>query len=156
MNLRKIFILLFCSCSVLALGQYQDVISAAGNSFKNSTGSIIFTIGESIPALNGDNVLIAHGFEQSLKPVVGFNDHIYSDNAIKVYPNPAGDFVILKVEKLQDLEYRLFDLNGRLLLLGKIVNTESELDLSRLTPSLYILKLYRGKDETAIYKIIKK
>lgn len=155
MNLRKIFILVFCSCSVLAFGQYQDVISAAGNSFITSTGSIIYTIGESIPALSGDNVLIAHGFEQSLKPV-GFHDRIYSDNAIKVYPNPAGDFVILKVEKLQDLEYRLFDLNGRLLLLGKIVNTESELDLSRLTPSLYILKLYRGKDVTAIYKIIKK
>ena len=71
-----------------------------------------------------------------------------SDNPIistinaKIYPNPAHDFINIKLESLpQNLEFNLISLNGQIIKHGDINETDQRIDIPNLTNGLYILTL---------------
>jgi hypothetical protein len=74
-----------------------------------------------------------------------------------VYPNPAHNTIILKSSNFIDrfLSYRLYDITGRLLLASQIANTLTNIDISNLSPSNYILKIIDRNKEIGSFKIIK-
>ena len=52
--------------------------------------------------------------------------------------------------------FQLFDMNGKLLRMEKIEGTETEIDIYKLVPAIYFLKVMQGNKELKIFKIIKK
>jgi TonB family protein len=71
-----------------------------------------------------------------------------SDNPViqtlnaKLYPNPASDFINIKLESLpQNLEFNLISLNGQIVKHGYINEIDQRIDLPNLTNGLYILTL---------------
>jgi TonB family protein len=71
-----------------------------------------------------------------------------SDNAInstinaKIYPNPASDFINIKLESLpQNLEFNLVSLNGQIIKQGDINEIDQRIDLPNLTNGFYIMTL---------------
>ena len=69
--------------------------------------------------------------------------------ALKVYPNPAADVLNIQAEGLQRVE--LMDMSGRTL----IATTTPRLDLSRLTPGAYFVRVITSRD-TIVKRIVKK
>ena len=100
-------------------------------------------------------------------------DHVYLDNIslvenngishyseiapdIAVYPNPASDHVTILFENLETAaEYQLFDLFGRNLMNGKIVEEETSINISSLANGIYLLKVVEGNKTVGTAKIIK-
>ena len=60
----------------------------------------------------------------------------------KAYPNPATDFLMLKVEDPGDknLTYQLFDINGKLLADKKVESNETTIFMGNLA-AIYLLKV---------------
>lgn len=102
-------------------------------------------------------------------------DHVYLDNIsivesngvrhyteitpnIITYPNPATDNVNILFENLETAsapEYQLFDLYGRNLMNGRIMEQETALDISSLANGLYLLKVVEGNRTIGTAKIVK-
>ena len=83
--------------------------------------------------------------------VLGVNDVVKNSNGIKVYPNPARDFVnIASDKKISSIE--IFSLTGQLI---KTVEKDSkQVDISELKRGIYLLRLKsEGSDQS--FKIIK-
>ena len=102
-------------------------------------------------------------------------DHVYLDNIsivessdishyseiapnIITYPNPATDHITILFENLEPAsapEYQLFDLFGRNLLNGKIMQEETDLNIGSLSNGIYLLKVVEGNRTLGTAKIVK-
>jgi hypothetical protein len=74
-----------------------------------------------------------------------------------VFPNPTSEFLILKIQnnKLEKLNYQLYDIDGRLLKDGEIMGIETVLQTGDLPPAAYYLQISDNQKEVKTYKIIK-
>jgi hypothetical protein len=75
-----------------------------------------------------------------------------------LFPNPATDFIRLKIENYDGTELNLvlIDMGGTLLLNTKLESDEMLIPMQNRKPGSYILKLNDGKRDLKIFKIIKK
>jgi hypothetical protein len=66
-------------------------------------------------------------------------------SGIRVYPNPARDFVNIRMDDSytgnERFSYRIFDLRGKLLKSGSLSGEESVISLQHLVPSVYLLEI---------------
>lgn len=78
------------------------------------------------------------------------------EETIRVYPNPAGDYLRIdwKNHELEDPEITLIDGSGRMLISSQPIYNGGEMDLSRIRPGRYILIIKAG-DEVIRVPIIK-
>jgi len=134
----------------------QQVISSAGNFFENSAGSISGTVGEALIAthITSDKIL-TQGFHQTYLYIVGIEDINESLTGIEVYPNPAENFVYLKMNHFEGCSYVLYNMNGSVLHRNAILGETSEIDFSYLLPAVYLLKVFRDHEEIQSFKILK-
>lgn len=74
---------------------------------------------------------------------------------IHCYPNPASNFLHIETEQEETKHLQLFDLTGRKILETNFVGQYYQLDISALSPSMYILKLNcNGKN--IHFKVVKR
>ena len=135
----------------------QEVISTTGNYREESSFTISYTLGEVVVnTLESTSSVLTQGFHQ---PLIVSQDTTFIqellDIEILVYPNPTNYQVIIKVDVIDGLHFMLFDLKGVLIKQNQILSEETMLDLSRLVPSTYILKIQKESGEARIFKIIK-
>jgi len=134
----------------------QQIISAGGDNFTNSTLSVSWTIGEPITETvsNSSNIL-TQGFHQSKLNIT----EIYNINSegvsISLFPNPTQDFVNLKVEDYENLSFQLFSFNGKLIQTNKLFSEKTEIKMNNLSASAYFLKIFKGTKLIKTYQIIK-
>ena len=136
----------------------QEVLSASGDHFKNSSGSLSFTIGEIITETfkHGDQIL-TQGLHQTNLVAVSIYERKGLDYEVSVFPNPARDYLVLKIDGhgLEGKRYLLFDIHGKCLKEGIIRENETEISFSGLVPSTYFMKVMEGWKEIKSFKIIK-
>ena len=126
----------------------RSVIASAGDYNSNGNISISWTLGEiATETLIGSNITLTQGFQQpdTMKAVYvipGFPDRNLD---IKVYPNPATEFIkiLLKGNDDLDLQVELYDAIGRELMVSKVYAGENEksLDVTAFRPGIYFLKI---------------
>ena len=147
--------LLFTCCFRLPA---QQVVATAGNTFNNENGSLSYTIGEGVAQtlMNGDKA-ITQGFHQTTMSVSMVSQIKDLDFSISVSPNPASNFLMIKVtkENLYGLQYFLFDINGKLITQEKLVGPETFVSVDQLKKGFYIIKIQEGILELKAFKIIK-
>lgn len=98
----------------------QEVIPASGGNALGSGGSTSYSVGQVVYTTNtGTNGSVAQGVQQpfEISVVTGLEEAQGIILQCSAYPNPASDYVKLKVEnyKTENLIYQLFDLRGKLL-----------------------------------------
>ena len=74
--------------------------------------------------------------------------------AVSLFPNPVLDALFLRFKTVENTTYQLIDLNGQIILKGKLNQQHESINLSNISPGIYFLKL-QSANRTAIKKIIK-
>ncbi len=144
----------------LTLVQAQEAIPASGGNGSGSGGSVSYTIGQVVYSTNtGSDGSEAQGVQQPYEISVATAIEEAKDISLEfvVYPNPATDFVILKIGnyEIENLIYHLYDLNGNLLENNKIQSTETNISMQTHLPSTYFLKVIDNNKVVKTFKIIK-
>jgi hypothetical protein len=146
---RFIIILSICFTGTALYGQSleRQVIGSAGLSVNNSTADLSFTVGEVATAstITGTATL-TQGFQQANEEdFTGVIDVGSLNASAIVFPNPTVD--VLQIEStlpsmgITTLDYKVLDLQGRLVLQGTIASHEGQLDVMALAASSYTLIL---------------
>ena len=78
------------------------------------------------------------------------------DNMVKVYPNPASH--IVNIETSVDSKIRMYDFNGKQVVSEQNVNANQQesIDVSKLVPGVYMIKVYNDKFVKMQKVVIKK
>ena len=75
-----------------------------------------------------------------------------------IHPNPTKDNIVLSFNnyKLEDLNYIMYDLSGRVVAKGKVQQEDTLLIIQNIAKGNYILKVKRKNQELKMFKVIKK
>ena len=138
----------------------QNAIPASGGNASGSGGTMSYTIGQVVYTTNtGTNGSVAQGIQQpyEISVVTGIEKAKDISLEIVVYPNPATDFIKLKIEnhEVQNLRYQLYDINGSLLQDNKVESNETIIVMSNLVSATYFLKVTDKNKVIKTFKIIK-
>lgn len=161
-NLLKLSALLLLFLGITGL-YAQEAIPAAGGNASGSGGSVSYTIGQdAYNTIIGSNGSVAQGVQQpyEISVVTGLEEVNGIKLNITAYPNPATDFITLKVEAsttpgIRSMSYQLSDISGKLLENKKLASNETSIDMKNLVSSIYFLKVTSNNKEIITFKIIK-
>jgi hypothetical protein len=141
--------------------QAQEVVTVSGGDASGSEGSVSYSIGQVVyTTASGTNGSIAQGVQQpfEISVLTGLEEPKGITLQFSVYPNPANEFVILRVEnyKKENMTFQLYDINGKLLENKKIEDNETSIVMNNFVPATYFLKVFQKNKEKITFKIIKK
>lgn len=142
--------LLFCSLDQHA----QSSFVSSGKQIDNSYGSISYSVGAVFFVARNQGLIITEGIQQS------YTIHAIPNKSllrVALFPNPTIDLIYFKVENLyyKNLSYRVYDVNGRFITSGKILNEQSVLSLQNFPSNIFVVKVFRDEMEEQSFKIIK-
>lgn len=153
-----------CALLLLGLGltglQAQESINAAGGIASGSGGSANYSVGQLVYTTNtGSNGSVAQGVQQpyEISAITGIEEAKDINLTITAYPNPTTDYLTLNVKdfELSNLNFQLYDMQGKLLRNEKITGNQTSIVMSNLVPSTYFVKVIQGNKEIKTFKIIK-
>ena len=136
----------------------QATVTSGGNA-TGSGGNISYSIGQvAYKTQTGTSGIITQGVQQPFE-IVTLSGEEFTTIMLEavVYPNPTTSLVnlIVKNYALENLNYQLFDINGRIIEANKVFNEETTINLEGLANAIYLLKLNDNKKEVKTFKIIK-
>jgi predicted outer membrane repeat protein len=77
------------------------------------------------------------------------------DLGIRVYPNPATDFIVIDNARNID-RISLVDFSGKSILLSEINNKQEKINLTHLKSGFYLIRFYKKDKELGNYKLLVK
>lgn len=130
----------------------RQVIANGGTSFTSSSGSIEFTIAETVTqSMSSANYNLSNGFHQPVFTITQVNQ-LPEVFGLTIFPNPSNQLVFVKFETPQQHTLiELCDLSGQVLQSNKLDGYQQEINLSAFANGAYYLKI----NQTQFYKIIK-
>ena len=161
MKKALIALIAFCISGFGTAIRAQNAIPASGGNASGSGGTASYSVGQVIYTTNTSVTYgsVAQGVQQPFEISVITAIEQAEDITLvcSVYPNPARDFLTLKVENYdtERLSYKLFDANGKLLESKKLTGIETTISMANLLPNLYFLKVTDNQKEIKTFKIIK-
>jgi len=137
----------------------QETISSSGGE-ATGNGSASYTVGQVFYETHtGDNGSVAQGVQQpfEISVVTGLEEAEGINLTVSAYPNPTTDYLILEVKDfdLSNLNFQLYDMQGKLLQSEKITGNQTRIVMSNLVPATYFVKVTESNKELKIFKIIK-
>ena len=159
MRARSVFLVILIFTMVSSYS--QEAITPAGGDGTGSGGSTAYTVGQILySSSSGASGEVMQGVQQPYEiwVVDGLDQFKELDLVLSTYPNPVTDLLILKVESLKwnDLNFQMYNSDGRVVLSDMLLNTETNIDMSHLAPGVYFLQVTREKEAVKTFKIIKK
>jgi hypothetical protein len=137
-----------------------SVISSAGgySGGENVSISLSWTLGEAfLPFFVSDQLMLTPIIQPTLF-ASDVQNEIFPFVEVKIYPNPASEFIRIAFEYPLDagIDVFLIDIQGKLLLRDFIgaTSTEMIINMQSYSPGVYLLRLVRGK-LTNVYRIVK-
>lgn len=125
-----------------AVGQVlaPQVVAAGGAEARDpGFGSLAWTVGEPVIETFGDTLVLTQGFHQVFEALVSVQPSPSAPFTVGVYPNPAGEFLFIRVIPMPEKAWvTLSDLTGRILLAADLRDSDQRLDVARLPAGTYI------------------
>ena len=138
----------------------QEIISSTNGDSSGSGGSSSYTIGQVFfNTIESDNGSLVQGVQQPFEFQTLSTPALLTVQLTAVtYPNPTTDFVLLKIldTALENLQYTLFDLNGKTIVSKKINSFSTKITMKNFATGMYLLKLTKNNQPLKTFKIIKK
>ena len=141
--------------------QAQESINSTGGNASGGGGTVSYSIGQVVYTTNTSVAYgsVAQGVQQpfEISVITAIKQAQDITLVCSVYPNPASDFLTLKVDNYdaESLSYKLFDANGKLLESKIVTGNITIISMANLLPSLYFLKVIDNQKEIKTFKIIK-
>ena len=162
LSVRRVSVLtLFITMAIgTALNAQQQLVPAGGNA-AGASGTISYTLGQPVLFhLNGQGVSLTSGVQQpfEISVVSGLKDTRFDQMVLSVFPNPVQQKLVLSYNEVVagTLSYALFNLQGELIMSGKVQQTNTEIIVDHLPSSTYLLRITEGSREVKTFRIIKK
>lgn len=145
--------------SVCVVANAQDALVASGANASGGGGAANYTVGQTIQeTITGSNGTVFQGiqffFQTETLTIIDFKTNL----DVTTYPNPTSSVLNMKFQGdlSEGLKYELYNLLGQSMLNGRIANSTTEIDLSRLPSAVYLLKISNQNNiNFKIFKIIK-
>tara|TARA_B100000795_G_scaffold39957_1_gene26294 strand:- start:524 stop:1000 length:477 start_codon:yes stop_codon:yes gene_type:complete len=151
----------FMSIAFLLLGlgglHAQESPTAAGGEATGTGGTASYSVGQVVyTTATGTNGSVAQGVHQpyEISTVVGINETTIQLE-LSVYPNPTTNYLTLKVEKTENLNYQLFDMQGKIIENQKVANNSTTIKMEDLPIATYFLKVTKNNEIIKTFKVIK-
>ena len=138
----------------------QEIISPSAGDSSGSGGSLSYTIGQVFfNTIESDNGSLVQGVQQPFEFQTLSTPALLTVQLTAItYPNPTTEFVLLKISDtaLENLQYTLFDLNGKTIDSKKINSYSTKITMKNFAIGMYLLKLTKNNQPLKTFKIIKK
>lgn len=140
----------------------METIVTSGSNASGTSGTVTYSIGQVFYTYIGESIYtVAQGIQhQETEKNLETPEIEAPATELFVFPNPTTDYVTLrvKVAELQNGEryYKLYDIQGKLLKQSSFDETETQISLSNLSTSIYILTVYIDNQVLKTFKIFKK
>ena len=147
----------FVFVSLLAsLSSYgQEVIASQGDSYSTPQGNVNFTIGEVVINTGTDGVNdITQGFHQTNWNFLGIEDYS-PDYYITIFPNPSSDLLNIQTNSFENVEYTLYDAQGKLVFHSTLTDKLTQVAVNELAPGNYSLTLNNKGQKLKTFKLTK-
>lgn len=153
----------FMSVAFLFLGlgglHAQESPTASGGEATGTGGTASYSLGQVVyTKATGTNGSVAQGVQQpfEISTTVGINETTIQLE-LSVYPNPATNYLTLKVdsEKLDNLNFQLIDLQGKVIENKKVSSTTTSINVESLPKAIYFLSVVKNNQIVKTFKIIK-
>jgi hypothetical protein len=147
----------FVFVSLLAsLSSYgQEVIASQGDSYSTPQGNVNFTIGEVVINTGTDGVNdITQGFHQTNWNFLGIEDYA-PDYNITIFPNPSSDLLNIQTNSFENVEYTLYDAQGKLVFHSTLTDKLTQVAVNELAPGNYSLTLNNKGQKLKTFKLTK-
>ena len=156
------YLMLLAMLSVASFSYTQDldhfVVGTDGGFAVNNKFSLSYTVGEIVTDLARDtvnNIDLTQGFHQSYISIVSVEDHDF-DVDISIFPNPAVDFLNVKISDINKANnLSMYDVSGKLLSQQQINNNEFKISFSRVSTGNYILVFTKDDNKIKTIKVQK-
>jgi hypothetical protein len=156
---RKVYFFIFIfslSCGSL---KAQQVISSAGTSATGTGVQLSWTIGEPVvETFTGTSAVLTQGFHQSRLTVTSVDPTLFPEMDLSIYPNPVSTSLKLQIsgDRLQNLNYMLFNMEGKAILAKDIESSSELIKMELFSPGTYLLKVFRDDNiPLKTFKVIK-
>ena len=151
--------ILFCLLITVGFTFAQAALTASGGEAVGAGGSLSYTIGQvDYIQASGSGGTASQGVQQPFTITVLGNDD-FSSIELKavVFPNPTTNYINLIITNVvaEDLSYRLFDMNRRIISSHKITSQETIIPMERLASATYLLYVLDQNTQLKVFKIIK-
>jgi len=157
MNKLKLTLLFLFS---LQLSYSQEIVPSTGGDATGAGGTSSFTVGQVFYTSNTSSTgSVSQGVQQAFEIQTLSNPGLLTVQLTAVtYPNPTTDYDVLKITDtaLENLQYSLFDLNGKTIVSKKITTSSTEINMRNFSIGMYLLKLTKKNQPIKTFKIIKK
>ncbi len=152
--LFPVFLLLFFPVEIFG----QEVLSTGGGHFSNTSIQMSWTLGEPIiETIENSGTILTQGMHQPNLKITAVGELAGLDVEILAYPNPAKDFLHLRVEstKQEAFSYRLYGAGGELKTAGELSGNQATISMQGYVPASYFLKVADKENVFKTFKIIK-
>lgn len=150
-------LLTFAFSFIVSLSFSQQTVLTSGNNSQSSTGKVTYSVGLiHYKDSSGTGGSSSAGTQIPFEVLETLSLDEQNLVTIKLFPNPAKDFVFISLKQLQELDFQLLDISGRKISEGKINALQTKVNLTELKTSIYILNIYKDNAIYESYKIIKK
>lgn len=155
----KIFlILILVNISLISFAQTieNDVFSSCGSTYESENVNLSFTIGETmVETYEQENLILNQGFHQASYTITDISIEDNAELEISLYPNPAIDFVNINCKE-QDFEFRLINIEGKIILNGIISEHITIVPLSNISEGQFLIEVYSTKNSyRKTFKLVK-
>ena len=139
----------------------QESIPTTGGEALGDGGSASYSIGQGVYTTNtGTNgYSVSEGVQQpyEISVVSGIEQAQNINLVCTAYPNPATNFLILKIKDKVQTQFiaSLYDMNGKLLESKRLKGNETTISMETFIPATYFLKITDNQIEIKTFKIIK-
>ncbi|MGG7468235.1 T9SS type A sorting domain-containing protein [Chryseobacterium arthrosphaerae] len=128
-----------------------QIIPGANSSSYTATESGQYKVVINYSDTCADNSNMVNLTVQTLAAIESNYDH----KNVRIYPNPGQNFIKIKTQKYHHVDYRIFDLTGKLILTGN-TRTEDQINIQSLTAGNYIIRIKDGNQKEESIKFVKK
>jgi len=138
----------------------HEAIPASGGNASGSGGSASYSVGQVVYTTNtGTNGSVAQGVQQAyeISIITSLEEATGINLTVSAFPNPTSDYLTLKTDNLdyQNLYFRLYDLNGKIIQENEVTLSETKISMKGLPSATYFLEVTNHKKVVKTYKIIK-
>ena len=147
------------ACLLLGIGTLhaQEAVITSGGEATGTGGTSSYSVGQVVyTTATGTNGSLAQGVQQPYEISVTIGIKETSINLeLSVYPNPTTDYLTLKVDDFETLNFQLIDLQGKIIANKKVTNATTIIKMEELAKALYFLNVTKNNKVVKSFKIIK-